>query len=82
MESPRQPFEVTIRNNEPVLHCNGLFPLVSAGEGLISSGFWLGRAGLGSFQVVLAGFQSFRFLVITVTISQDAISCFLESSSA
>ena len=47
---------------------NGLFPLVSVREGLVSASFWwegLVSAGLGSFQVVSAGFRSFRFLVIT-----------------
>ena len=48
---------------------NGLFPLVSVREGLVSTGFWwegLVSAGFGSFQVVSAGFESFRFLVITL----------------
>ena len=42
VESPRQPFEVMIRNNthdqwshEPVLGCNGLFPLVSVRVGVL-----------------------------------------------
>ena len=50
---------------------NGLFPLVSVREGLVSAGFWwegLVSAGFGSFQVVSGGFGSFRFLVITLII--------------
>ena len=76
MESPRQPFEVTIRNNthdqlshEPVLGHSGLFPLVSVREGLVSASFWwegLVSVSFGSFRVVSADFGSFRILVITL----------------
>ena len=73
MEPPRQPFKVTIRNNSHdhinLLGRNGLFPLVSVKEGLVSAGLWwesLVSAGFGLFQVVSAGFGSFPFLVITM----------------